>query len=287
MTPQQTMEALEQDMLLKAIRTDGVRLYRDLLQARKIIESLLPDRLPRHPRLEIQLHYQPMQSIGGDFVSLPALPGGGQGIFLADLMGHGVPAALHMALLKFLSDRLLPTFGTDPKGFLERLNRQVRKQMRTTFVAGLYGWFQFTRDRPGARLGIAGAGHPGPLVQRAEEAEPELVRIGGNGALGILDDFETEAACIELRPGDRVFLFTDGLSETFNAERRQLGLERLKEFIALTRGLALPEAFERILNDVDEFRDEAPVSDDVVLVGFEVCEESALAREIPKYSMNS
>jgi serine phosphatase RsbU (regulator of sigma subunit) len=264
------MKTTEQELLLQAIRTDGVKLYRDLQQARKIIESLLPDRLPRHPRLDCRLHYQPMQSIGGDFISLPSLPGGGQGIFLADLMGHGVPAALHMALLKFLSDRLLPTFGMDPKGFLEHLNRQVRKQMRTTFVAGLYGWFQFPPGRPEADLWIAGAGHPGPLLQRAGTEVPELVRIGGNGALGILSDFETAAARIELSPGDRVFLFTDGLPEAFNAERRQLGLERLSGFIGRTRGLRLPEAFDRILDDVDAFRDEAPVSDDVVLAGFEV-----------------
>jgi sigma-B regulation protein RsbU (phosphoserine phosphatase) len=221
---------------LRALTADRILMERDLHHARSILDSLLPEKLPVHPRLRIKLHYKPMQSIGGDFVALPALSAGTLGVFLGDLMGHGVAAALHLALLKFLSDRLLVTFGTDPKAYLEHLNRQVRKQMRHTFISGMYGLFQFRDGHESGVLEVAGAGHHGPLVHRADTGALELVRLGGNAALGILDSYETISVRITLRPRDR----------------------------------SLDEAFAHVLKEVDAFRAGTPVSDDVVVAGFEV-----------------
>jgi sigma-B regulation protein RsbU (phosphoserine phosphatase) len=260
---------------LRALTADRILMECDLIHARSILDSLLPEKLPAHPRLKIKLHYKPMQSIGGDFVALPALPAGTLGVFLGDLMGHGVAAALHLALLKFLSDRLLVTFGTDPKAYLEHLNRQVRKQMRQTFICGMYGLFQFREGRESGVLEVAGAGHHGPLVHRADTGALELVRLGGNAALGILDSYETATVRITLRPRDRVYLFTDGLYEAFNGKREILGMERLIGIFRATRDRSLDGAFAHVLKEVDAFRAGTPVNDDVVLAGFEVRKEES------------
>lgn len=252
------------------VRLRGEAIERDLAQAWNVLKDLLPSRMPEHPRLEVKVHYSPMSSIGGDFISLPAFPGEAQGVFLGDLMGHGMAAAVHMALLKFLSDRLLVTFGTDPKGFLEHLNRQVRKQMRSTFVSGCYGLFQFRPGKPGATLTIAGAGHHGVLIQRAGDGASELRKLTGNAALGITDRYQTENMAIGLEPGDRVYLFTDGLPDTFDPESRALGMAALIDLFESGRGRSLQETINHVLAGVEAFRDGAPVSDDVVLAGFDV-----------------
>jgi PAS domain S-box-containing protein len=242
---------------------------RDLDQAWGVLQELLPGRMPEHPRLEVKVHYSPMSGIGGDFVALPEFPGGVQGVFLGDLMGHGVAAAVHMALLKFLCDRLFVTFGTDPKGYLEHLNRQVRKQMRSTFVAGCYGVFRFRRGSDVGRLTIAGCGHHGVLVERAAGGL-QLQKLPGNAALGITDRYQTDNLEIPLSPGDRAYLFTDGLPDTFDPRQKMLGMESLTALFRETRGLPLAEAFEHVLGGVAAFRAGAPASDDIVLAGFEV-----------------
>lgn len=243
---------------------------RDLEQAWAILRTLLPEQPPEHPRLRSRLFYRPMLSIGGDYISFHGFDRESPGVFLADLMGHGTAAALHLTLLKFLSDSLLGTFGTDPKALLEHLNRQVRRQLASTFVAGAYGVFRF---RPGLREGtltIAGAGHHGPVVQRGGTGQTELMPLPAGGALGIFDTFATYNVTLPVAPGDRIFLFTDGLTDTFNPSRRILGMGALLPLFARTRKLSLESAVEAVLAGVETFRAGAAINDDVVLAGFEV-----------------
>lgn len=258
-------EALVQSEAELRERNNGVQ--RELQQAWGVLRSLLPDGPPVHPRLDTHLHVQPMEAIGGDFISFPATSGGGLSVFVADLMGHGISAALYMALLKFFTEALAAERGHDPRAFLEHLNRQVRVRMPSTFVSAAFGRFDFA---PGAAFTIAGAGHPAPLIVRAGTGVPEFVKPAGNAALGITDKFSTRAVRVELQPGDRVFLFTDGLQEAFNRQDEWLGLDRLVALFTGSRGRNVREVILDVLSGVEKFRDGAPVSDDIVLVGFEV-----------------
>lgn len=243
---------------------------RDLEQAWAILRTLLPEQPPAHPRLRSRLFYRPMLSIGGDYISFHGFGGEVPGVFLADLMGHGTAAALHLTLLKFLSDSLLGMFGTDPKALLEHLNSLVRRQLSSTFVAGAYGVFRFAPGRREGMLTIAGAGHHGPIVQRGGTGRTDLTPLPAGGALGIFDTFASYNVKIPVAPGDRVFLFTDGLTDTFNPSRKILGMAALMELFARTRKLTLESAVEGVLAGVETFRSGAPINDDVVLAGFEV-----------------
>lgn len=265
-----TQRKLMEEALVRSeaeLREHHNAVQRELRQAWEMLRALLPDAPPTHPRLEAYLHIQPMEAIGGDYISFPTLPDGAPAVFLADLMGHGISAALYMALVKFFSDGLVAEHGRDPQAFLEQLNRQVRARMPSTFVSGAYGRFEFS---PGAAFSIAGAGHPAPLIVRARTRKAELLKLGGNAALGITDQFKTHAVRAELEPGDRLFLFTDGLQEAFNRQDEWLGLDRLVELFSASRGRNVREVILDVLAGVETFRDGAPVSDDIVLVGFEV-----------------
>lgn len=251
------------------MRLRDAAFQREMKQAWEVLQTMLPQKAPEHPRLDVYLHYQPMEAIGGDLVAFPPVAGGSMAVFVGDLMGHGVAAALYLTLLKFLTDGLATQFGRDPQAYLEQLNRHVRQRMTGTFVTGLYGLFEFDEEGGrGARLSIAGAGHPYPLICRRGGAVEEFKLPGP--ALGVIRSYQTRADTIALEPGDRIFLYTDGLTETFNRHRKLLGLKRLIDLLQKRRRPDLRATIVDTLAGVEEFRGGAPVSDDTVLLGFEV-----------------
>lgn len=247
---------------------------RELDRARVIQRALLPLSPPVNDLIEIAALYEPLDAIGGDYYSVAPVAGDKQGIFVGDVMGHGVSAALFMALLKFVGDGLVREAGEDPKVLLERLNATLMDQMPMSFATGLYALFEKAPEEKGlpggAILSLAGAGHPWPLIQRAATGGIELLPLSGNAALGLTNQFQTATERIRLASGDRIYFYTDGVTEASDASQEMLGPERLVDLARQAARPGLQETLEALLDELNRFRGEAALEDDVLLVGVRV-----------------
>jgi PAS domain S-box-containing protein len=201
---------------------DASAIVHDLERAKAIQQLALQKDAPQDPRLTFGTHYIPHDIIGGDYYAISKLDDHRYGLMLADIMGHGVAAALYTMHLSQLWDRfsdLMP----HPAEFAGRMNKELVKVVGgdssfATAVCGLIdlkeGAFRFT-----------GAGGPQMLLTHAD-GKHEL--LGNPGLpLGLMDDASYDEAGTGLRQGDSLLLFSDGAVEVMNAARKLLGVDGL------------------------------------------------------------
>lgn len=220
--------------------------------AREMQRSLLPSGTPHAPGLELALRYRAMETVGGDYYDY-IIRDGQTGLFMADVCGHGVPAALVVSIVKiafwFQRDHL-----DAPDALLRGVNAALSGSIGGSFVtAGYAAYNSETRE-----LKIGNAGHPALLWHRRADGEIRSVRPKGR-LLGIFAEPDFEVETIRLEPGDRILLYTDGVLEARNAEREMFGEERLlgesgdmgvQEFAErLLETLAIWAGGERLLDD--------------------------------------
>ncbi|MDQ5987831.1 MAG: Protein-glutamate methylesterase/protein-glutamine glutaminase [Syntrophus sp. SKADARSKE-3] len=250
----------------------------DLINARQIQMALLPREIPSHNQLLIDYRYQPLGSLGGDYFSFTTLREGGMGIFLGDVTGHGVSAALFLALVKASTDRACRQHGQSPKDYIKALNSELINNMTTNFLTAIYGYFSFNHNSgnydsgnhdSGVTFNFAIGGHPPPIIYRASTNHVELLRLKGT-ILGAIDNIVLQETSIVLNNGDCIFLYTDGLNETINSNNDLLGFDRLCRLICQAKRSDLSTTLDSIINGVEKYRGRAPINDDVVLIGCEV-----------------
>jgi sigma-B regulation protein RsbU (phosphoserine phosphatase) len=194
-------------------------------------QSLLPERLPRSEHFELATHYRTSRRAGGDYYDFFPLSDGRLGILIADVSGHGTPAAVLMAITQTIA-QLNDTLHGEPGAFLQRVNETLaRRYVQDTgrFVTAFYAIF----DPQLRELTYASAGHPSPRVKSigADRGVRCLAKPTGL-PLGIAAE-ETYATATEpLAPGDRVVFYTDGITEAFNEAGEMFGTERLDAAIA-------------------------------------------------------
>lgn len=221
----------------------GIELFRDVTEsvseirrAKVIQENALRCPLPRDNRLEFAVHRVPRDMIGGDFHRIEHLGGAYYAVFVADVAGHGVSAALYAMQLRALWEDLRPELR-DPGRFCAAINRRVRA------IAPEEGYFatavHLVLNAETGQLAYVRAGHPAPLIRRADGAMCEL---GQNApALGMVEDASFETGVETLAPGDTVLAYTDGAIEVSDLQGRELGVEGLVELFADGDGAALPD----------------------------------------------
>lgn len=240
-------------------RTELRREQAELDEARAVGEALLPRTIPQIPGLEIATTSQPVRSLGGDYFDVIELGDGKLGICIADVAGKGVPAALLMsnvqATVRTLGAELLP-----PAELVGRLNRSVhRSTTPSKFVTLCY----CVIDLKAHRVTYTDAGHCAPILVRASG---EVVRLKAGGAvLGVFPEWTYEQAAVALEPGDRLVLFTDGVTEAANSRDEEFGEERLAQLISALRDRGAQELKNRILQTVSSFTG-GRAQDDATLV---------------------
>jgi phosphoserine phosphatase RsbU/P len=245
-------------LLVRRAVTDQTRLVAiesELTTARTIQESIIPDRSPAIPRLQIAAMYRPASQVGGDFYDFIPLDSDRLGIFIADVSGHGVPAALVASMLKIgvaAQDDLV-----NPSAVLGHLNGFFCGRLKRQFFTAAY----VVIDPVEGTLRVASGGHPPVMVirdSRAEELEARGFVVGRmRGAT-----FETEQ--VAFAEGAVAVLYTDGIVEaTRNGE--VWGYERLRECIEISRNATADEITRRIVQSVDQWCD-GEAEDDLTLV---------------------
>ncbi len=220
---------------------------RDILEAREIQQRLLPEVIPQIRGCRIATAWQPARSVSGDYFDVIKLDESRAALAIADVSGKGLPAAMLMsnaqaALRAFAMERI------SPREMCERVNRVVCGNTASNkFITFFYGIL----DTQARKLVYSNAGHNEPVLLRASG---EVIRLSEGGTvLGFLADYSYKQGEIDLKPGDRLALFTDGVVEATNEGEEEFGEERLIETIRKNKTLDAESLKEEILRAVIDF----------------------------------
>jgi sigma-B regulation protein RsbU (phosphoserine phosphatase) len=231
----------------------------ELATARAIQLAALPRTSPNLPGLEVAAVYMPASDVAGDFYDFLELENGCLGVFIADVSGHGVPAALVASMLK-IALATQSENASSPARILSALNTLFCGRLERQFITAAYVHI----DPAAGTLVAASAGHPPPILRHESSAE-EILATGV--VLGRFRDARYDEVTRPFTPGDTLVLYTDGVTETANATGEQWGDERLWMTIAAHGSDSAGVLAVTIVNDVASWRgvDGAP-DDDVTLI---------------------
>ncbi len=243
------------------IRNDMLK--RDLQLARSIQLSLIPSPPKNIEGLVIAAVYHPMHEVGGDFYDFIFFKETKNiGMFISDVSGHGIPAALITSMLK----TLINTAGkerTETDTLLSYINRNLYDQTNQNFITAIYGIYN-TVDRV---FTFSRAGHPPIILLRENRIE---YITGKGGLLAIRENVEFEVKSVQLNKGDKVLLVTDGLLEAAGKNGSVFDEAAISEVINVHIKLPVEEFVQRLFSDLVEFHGGINFEDDICIVGFEV-----------------
>ncbi len=264
---QQTALAVQNSRLTSTVATEVAErevLQRELSIARDVQQQLFPQTRPHTRGLEYFGVCRPAREVGGDYYDFLTLPGEGLGLAIGDVSGKGIPAALLMASLQ--ASLRGQTLGgcRDLQKLMSNVNQLVYMASSSNRYATFF-YAQYAADA--RRLTYVNAGHNAPLVLREADGQLQTIRLDTGGPpVGLLPKCEYESSFIDLLAGDRIVLFTDGISETMNIQDDEWGEAKMIETIRNAWD-ASPEAMvERIFREADGFAGGAPQHDDMTIV---------------------
>jgi sigma-B regulation protein RsbU (phosphoserine phosphatase) len=223
---------------------------------------LLPKKEPEIKGLKLAVHYETSLYAGGDYYDIAKMPDNQWGFLVADAEGHSAPAAVMMAMTCALF-RSYSQPPTEPGELLYFLNDHLCKVADPSFVTALYIVYDANRHT----LKIARAGHPSPMIWRSTDQKAIEYECSGVFPMGI-DPYDqvpvtTQA---ELQAGDRILMYTDGITERFNTDGKTYGEERLLRQLEVNRQGNPQELLAAIMQDVNAFANGRPADDDQALL---------------------
>lgn len=234
-------------------------LDRELGIARDIQSSILPQAMPRVAGLDVAAVYRPMTAVAGDFYDFLETGDGRLGVLVADVSGHGVPAALIASMVK-VALAAQQAHADDPGDVLTGINRALYGRLGRQYVTAAYLFV----DVAAGVMRYAAAGHPPMLRSRQRGARVDAIAENGL-LLGFLEDAAYTAREEPLVPGDRLLLYTDGLFEAENLTDEPYGLERVMNSLGASAGTPAPVAAEAIVKAMNDWSNR-PALDDLTLV---------------------
>jgi sigma-B regulation protein RsbU (phosphoserine phosphatase) len=244
------------------------QLESELELSQEVQRALLPQQPPEIPGLQLAAFSRSAQILGGDTFDFLEYRDGAHAIAIGDVAGHGVSAGLLMAGVQAALRTLVPDSLT-PDEVLGRVNRLFNHNIRfTTFVT----FFLARLDAASRTLVYSNAGHNPPLLYRSKHAGANDVNwLGPTGAaIGLVEEFRPGLASLELRPGDTLLLYTDGVTEASDSKGQPFGEDRLAIFVQDSTEFTAQELTQRLWRVLQEFTGGGPLADDVTVVAVKV-----------------
>jgi serine phosphatase RsbU (regulator of sigma subunit) len=239
-----------------------------MAKARRLQQHLLPP-WPTIDGLVAERRFLPATEVTGDYHEAFPLTNGDWLFCIADVTGHGIPAAMTAAMLKILFHQAVVE-TQDPQQILSHLNRNFG----AVVMPGDFATMLIVRwHHHEHRISFANGGHePGMLLRK----NGEVVFMESDGLMvGAVPDAHWSLHSLPIDAGDRLFMYTDGAVEVFNASRELFGRKRLCEAYLTSRNDHPKLAVDHIIRSLDEHRGERPFSDDVTLLLMEFATEAA------------
>ena len=271
-----TEEALQKSMLMVQQAND--RMKSDLAAAARVQQALLPETLPELASVSFAWTYQPCSELGGDSLNVFQLDADHVGLYVLDVSGHGVSASLLSVTLSrvliprrdpsclFIKVNRAPDADTlvSPAEIATRLNRMFpmseEGRQYFTLIYGILnirnGMFRYTC-----------AGHPPPLyLAPNQQVIPCEI---GNVPIGLFEDSQYEEGTIQLQPGGRLYLYSDGVLEAKDASKEFFGEDRLQETLKATQPLPLQVSVDSIVKAALDWTGDNHAQDDLSILAFE------------------
>jgi sigma-B regulation protein RsbU (phosphoserine phosphatase) len=236
----------------------------ELETARQIQSSILPDHVPSLRGLRIAASYNPMSAVAGDFYCFVERGPSQIGILVADVTGHGIPAALIASMIK-VAMQSASACACNPAQVIQTLNRILTPELRGRLTSASYLWM----DAESGRARYSAAGHP-PLLCWSGSRK-ELQRIESNGLLfGIAPECVYPCQELHFHSGDRFLLYSDGLSEPENAQGEPFGERQIETIVRTNEGVVAAEFAGQLIGAVKSWQHAPAAQDDITLVVVDV-----------------
>jgi phosphoserine phosphatase RsbU/P len=240
----------------RAAPGDHPELAQDLRMARELQQGLLLQTVPRLHKWELAAASLPASEIGGDLYDFPGLDNGWHGLMIGDVSGHGLAAALRMAVARTLF-RQVAREKQDPGATLAALNRALISEMPHGMVTMIY----IHAEIETGILRMANAGHTYPILIGNDVRELEITGL----PLGIDPDAEYDTVTTMLAPGETALLYTDGITEANDRREREYGYTRLQSLLLRNHQQRPRTLMATILNTVKSWSDNS-LADDMTMV---------------------
>ncbi len=264
------------------LREKNAQMEADLDMARELQTAFLPQHYPVFPKtaspeqsaLQFCHRYFTTSELGGDFFDILALSDTQCGVFICDVMGHGVRAALVTAIVRGLVEELTPIAG-EPGRFLTEMNQSLCAILKQTVTPLFASAFYAVCDLDTGTIRYANAGHPAPLHLRRSAGKVELLareETKPGPALGVFEQSVYPASERPTEPGDLVMLFTDGLYEIEGPNDVFYEMSQLVEAVTKRVAMPTPQLFDELLAEVRSFGVTQELGDDMCLVGVEIAQ---------------
>ena len=240
-----------------------VSIQQDLNTAREIQQAILPKVFPPFPdktSFDVFASMVAAREVGGDFYDFFMIDSNRLGFVIGDVSGKGVPAAIFMAVSRTLI-RATGLKGISASECLAYVNNLLCKEsVSSMFVTVFYGILNTSTGE----VDYVNAGHNPPYV--VTETGIRKVEMTGGIILGILEDLQFKSGLIKLNPGEKLFLYTDGVTEAFNAREEAFGEDRLEDFLNSRKLSPISEMVTGAFGEVNNFSSGVPQSDDVTIL---------------------
>lgn len=249
---------------LTAVTAEKERIGAELDVATHIQSSMLPNifpAFPDRPEFDIYATMNPAKEVGGDFYDFFMVDERHLAVVMADVSGKGVPAALFMVIGKTLiKDHTLP--DTDlPTVFAEVNDILCESNSEDLFITA----FEGVLDLVTGEFRFVNAGHEPPFISRAN-APFELYKIKAGFVLAGMEGMKFKGGSFDLSPGDKIFLYTDGVTEATDAKEELFGMDRLTESLGKAASGEPEEILRSVKTDIDRFVGKAPQFDDITML---------------------
>jgi phosphoserine phosphatase RsbU/P len=250
---------------LALVETAKARMQEELNVGRDIQRSMLPRVFPAFPdRKELELYavLEPALEIGGDLYDFFLLDDHRLCFVIGDVSGNGVPAAMFMAMTKIMV-KTRAASDPSPASIVTHVNDALSAENESCMFVTLYLGILNLRD---GMLLTTNAGHNPPLLKRAD-GQFEWLTAQDGPLVGPMPGIAFKESTMQLKPGDELFLYTDGVTEADNRRRELFGTARLKDVLDKSRAASVVDRLGEVMNAVRTFAGDAPQADDITMLG--------------------
>ena len=266
-----SLKGMEQDLVthienLKKVTAEKERIGAELNVATQIQADMLPrifPAFPERPEVDLYASMTPAKEVGGDFYDFFLIDDDHVGLVMADVSGKGVPAALFMVIAKTLIKNQMQ-LGKSPAEALKNVNEQLCEGNEAELFVTV--WLARIELSTGKGM-AANAGHEHPVIRRAN-GEYELVVYRHSPAVATMEGIPFREHPFELYPGDRLFVYTDGVAEATNANNELFGTDRMLAALNSDADASPRQLLANVQAGIDAFVGDAPQFDDITMMAF-------------------